>query len=144
VITGINSFSQKKDAKDEFMKLEWLIGTWNRTNNKPGRTANERWEKIKDYELRGFGVSFKGSDTAYVEKIKIVMKNDTIYYVADVPENNTLVYFKMTMISEDGFVCENPRHDFPKKIAYHRKDQSLKAQISGDEKEIDYYFDRQK
>ena len=146
LLTGCSTVlaQNSNQRKKEFKNLEWLVGTWNRTNTKPGRSGYEQWEKIKE-EFRGRGVTLNGTDTAFVEKIKIIMRNDTIYYVADVPENDKPVYFKMTAISPDGFVCENPSHDFPKKISYHyRKDQTLKAQISGDGKVIDYFFERGK
>lgn len=124
--------------------LEWLVGTWKRTNTKPGRSGYEHWEKVNDQELQGLGVSLNGNDTLYMEKLKIVLRNDTLYYVADVPENNRLVYFKFTALQDGGFICENPSHDFPKKIMYNKRDQSLHAQISGDGKVIDYNFERVK
>ena len=124
----------------KFKNLEWLVGTWNRTNVKPGKSAHERWEKTNALELRGIGVSMQGKDTTFVEKITILIKDNNIYYVADVPENEKPVYFKLTEISNSGFVCENPEHDFPKKISYQLNGADLKAQISGDGKSIDYLF----
>src|SRR5688572_6387744 len=95
----------------KFKKLEWLVGTWNRTNAKPGKSSHERWEKTNELELRGVGVSMQGKDTTFVEKITILIKDNNIYYVADVPENEKPVYFKLVEISNSGFVCENPQHD---------------------------------
>jgi len=126
-----------------FKKLEWLIGTWNRTNVKPGKSSNERWEKTNKFELRGIGVAMQGKDTTFVEKITILIRDNNIYYVADVPENEKPVFFKLIEISDTGFVCENPEHDFPKKISYSLKGTDLKAQISGDGKSIDYLFKKQ-
>ena len=128
------------ETATKFKKLEWLLGTWNRTNAKPGKSAHERWEKTNVFELRGIGVSMQGKDTTFVEKITILIKDNNIYYVADVPENKKPVYFKLVEISNSGFVCENPEHDFPKKISYQLNGVELKAQISGDGKAIDYLF----
>lgn len=125
-----------------FKKLEWLVGSWDRTNAKPGRSSNERWEKSKEFELRGIAVNMQGKDTTYVEKIAILIKDNSIYYVADVPENQKPIYFKLTEIDNIGFVCENPEHDFPKKISYQLEGANLKAQISGGGKSIDYHFKR--
>jgi hypothetical protein len=50
----------------------------------------------------------------------------------------------LTEITYTGFVCENPGHDFPKKISYHVEGHKLKAQISGDGKSVDYIFERAK
>jgi len=128
---------------NDFDKVLWLEGVWNRTNVKPGRTAHERWTKGTGKELIGFGVSLKGADTAFVEKIKIVAKDNALYYVADVPENKEPVYFKVIEITAAGFVCENLQHDFPKKIVYQREGKNLKATTSGDGKSIDFLFVKQ-
>ena len=126
----------------EFKKLQWLEGTWARTNAKPGRSGYERWVKTSDTEWRGWGVSMSGKDTAFVEKLKLVIRDNTINYVADVPENKEPVYFKFTELTDDHFTCENPGHDFPKKITYERTGDKLKAVISGDGKSIEYWFEK--
>ena len=131
-----------KQATKDLEKLNWLIGTWNRTDAKPGRSGHERWEKSNVNELQGFGVNFKGTDTTFMERLHIVIKDDHIYYVGDVPENQKPVYFKLTEVTATSFVCENPEHDFPKRISYQLDGKKLKAQISGNGKVIDYFFER--
>src|SRR5689334_9028570 len=103
--------SPSETALSNFNKLSWLAGTWSRINTKPGRTVHERWEKPGDHEMQGWGVNLKGQDTLFVEKLKLVIKDDHIYYVADVPGNKQPVYFKLTAITKESFVCENPDHD---------------------------------
>jgi hypothetical protein len=136
------SGQSNNQTTQDFKKLNWLMGTWNRTDTKPGRSGHERWEKINANELSGFGVNFKGADTTFMEKLHIVIKEDQIYYVGDVPENQKPVYFKLTEITDTGFICENPEHDFPKKISYQLDGKKLKAQISGNGKAIDYLFEK--
>ena len=140
------SYSQTSPAisGDQAGKLSWLTGTWNRTNTKPGRSGHEKWSRISDKEYVGYGVNMRGTDTAFVEKIKIQVKDNTIYYVADVPENKEPVFFKFISLTNDGFICENPGHDFPKKIEYKLTGDKLKATISGDGKAIDYFFEKAK
>ena len=128
---------------DNFNKLSWLTGTWNRTNVKPGRKAHERWEMTGKHEMKGWGVTMKEQDTAFVEKLKLVIKDNKIWYVADVSHNKAPVFFELTAINNDGFTCENPTHDFPKKIVYKINGNKLIATISGDGKSFDYLFDRQ-
>ena len=131
-----------RQTLDSFNRLKWLEHTWARTNNKPGRSGTERWIKSSSEELRGIGVAMRGSDTLFVEKLRILIRENDVYYVADVPENQKLVYFKLTEISDKGFVCENPDHDFPKKITYQQEGNQLKATISGDGKSVDYLFEK--
>lgn len=144
VLIRPDAWAQQDAPPNLLNDVEWLLGTWKRTNTKPGRSGYERWEKINDQELQGVGVSLNGSDTLFIEKLKIILRNDTLYYVADVSENNRLVYFKFIALREGGFTCENPSHDFPKKIMYNKQDQYLNAQISGDGKVIDYFFVRER
>jgi len=127
----------------DIKKLNWLEGNWKRTGMKEGRSGNEHWTKLSDTEWQGIGVNMKGQDTAFVEKIKIIQKGEHIYYVADVPENKEPVLFKFISITEDSFVCENPKHDFPKKISYRKDGNMLKAIISGNGKSIAYSFEKQ-
>ena len=79
-------------------------------------------------------------DTVLIEKIRLLEKNNTIYYVADVPENNRSVYFRLTSMDANGFTCINPDHDFPKKIVYTKKVNQLLVTISDETRSIDYVF----
>jgi hypothetical protein len=142
ITVATNSFGQTDNQSENFKKLDWLIGTWERTNVKPGRAAHERWEKISENELLGYGASLQGKDTVFMEKLRIVTKQDSIVYVADVPENKKPVYFRLTEITNSGFICENAKHDFPKKISYQLEGKKLKARTSGDGKAIDFLFER--
>ncbi|HEY3404844.1 MAG TPA: DUF6265 family protein [Ohtaekwangia sp.] len=129
-------------AQSDLSKLHWLEGSWSRTNGKPGRSTHEYWTKISDTEWHGLGVTRNGTDTAFVEKLKLIVKDGNLYYVADIPENKQPVYFKFREVTENSFVCENPQHDFPKQIEYVRQGDGLKAIISGNGKSIEYLFER--
>jgi len=83
-----------------------------------------------------------GSDTAFVEKLGIIVRDGDLFYVADVPENQQPVYFRLTEIKQNSFTCENPEHDFPKKLAYSLKGNKLHAIISGDGKSMEFFFEK--
>jgi hypothetical protein len=131
-----------QNASDRSMeKVSWLTGSWKRTNSRPGFSGFEKWDKQAD-KLVGWGITMKGKDTSYVEKLQIVSKENELYYVADVPENKEPVYFKFTALSENGFVCENAANDFPKKIEYKKNGNKVLATISGGGKSVDYVFEK--
>lgn len=132
-----------QDVNDDFKKLNWIIGTWVRTGMKPGKSGIETWTAGSTTRLTGKGITLNGADTTAIEKLQLVIKDKAIFYVGDVAENAAPVYFKVSNITDYSFVCENPEHDFPKKIAYTLTDGKLKATISGDGKSIDYYFVKQ-
>ncbi|MEQ8684895.1 MAG: DUF6265 family protein [Imperialibacter sp.] len=142
LLTALLSYAQPANAVStkKFKKLSWLEGTWERTNVKPGKSAHERWERDSKTKWIGFGVSLQGEDTTFLEKLSIVVENGSIYYIADVPENKAPVLFQFTQVSKQGFVCENPTHDFPKKIAYTLEGDRLEIQISGDGQAVDFEF----
>lgn len=131
-----------KTALRSFKKLSWLEGEWNRTNVKPGQTATESW-RTSGNSMLGMGVSMKASDTTFVEKLRVEIKGDDIFYVADVRENATPTYFKITEFTKTGFVSENPTHDFPKVIAYDLKGRVLTVVISdGGDKKMGFVFEK--
>ena len=142
LIIAHGTYGQASVTDSDFKKLSWLEGTWTRTNVKPGRSGTERWIITGDKELTGWGITMKGADTSFVEKLKLIVKDGNIFYVSDVPENHRPVDFKLTSIDDNGFVCENPAHDFPKKIAYRRDGKTIRATISGDGKEVAFLFER--
>lgn len=133
-----------KEINNNFENLEWLIGTWDLANAKPGTNNTESWSRISDSELSGYGVTVRGGDTIMIEKMKIMQKNHKMFYVADIKENKEPVFFELVEITENEFVCENPQHDFPKMIVYKKIDNMLKATISGNGKFIDYLFVKRK
>jgi len=127
----------------ELNKVSWLEGVWQRTNLKAGRTGAESWKKQSADEWRGLGYTLQGTDTLFVERMKLVIFENTPAFVADVPENKRLVYFKFTAVTDHGFTCENPSHDYPKKIVYDRQANTLKVTISADGKTNVFLFEKQ-
>ena len=141
VAAGAVTAQQKTTiSASQFNSLAWLEGTWERTNVKPGTSSQEKWEAVDANHLKGLGVLMRGTDTIFVEKLSIVVKDETIYYVADIKENKEPVFFKFTALSANGFTCENPQDDFPKKIEYQITGNQLKAVVSGDGKTQNFVF----
>lgn len=132
-------FAQK--AEDiPFEKLKWLEGKWERMMENPNQTGYEDW-KIKNGSFQGMGVTIQQGDTVFVEKLSIERMEGDWYYIADVNPNVEPTYFMISEISENGFVSENPDHDFPKKIEYQLKnDGELSVVISGDGRSIPFVF----
>ncbi|SKA43237.1 hypothetical protein SAMN04488128_106146 [Chitinophaga eiseniae] len=137
VMTTVNA--QIPTAAD-FPKLHWLEGTWIKKVSRPGRTGLEQWEQTSAAAMKGIGVTMKDNDTLFKEGLQLLVKDNALYYVADVAENKGLVWFKITAIAAGGFTCENPAHDFPQKIVYQKTDEQLKVTISGEGKSIDFFF----
>jgi hypothetical protein len=138
----LNAQQNSRDVEAQFKSLSWLKGNWDRTNPVPGSTASEKWEQSSSYELKGLGITLKGADTVFIEKIKLQIRDNDIFYVADVPENKAAIYFKLIATTPRGFICINPQHDFPKRIEYLLNGRKLTVVISGDGKSQEYLFEK--
>lgn len=136
------SYSQSNRNMEDLL---WLVDSW---INIDGETVSyEHWKKADDSLLEGSSETIKNGNTVFSEKLKIVKEKDGIYYVAEVKHNPLPVYFKLTMVSKNKAVFENPQHDFPQKITYEIEQGTLHAFIegpgrSGKWEKVDFYFDK--
>jgi len=134
--------AQSPIPASDLKKVSWLEGTWVRTKLKPGRTGAESWKKQSAGAWRGLGYTLQGTDTLFVERMSLIIVENTPAFVADVPENKGLVYFKFTAVTDHSFTCENAAHDYPQKIVYDRKGSQLKVTISGGGKSSEFLFEK--
>jgi hypothetical protein len=140
LILCIVSFAQVT-TNTSLTDFNWLIGKWERTNNRPGQNTYETWAKESDTKFTSFGWTMRGKDTVVAEKVTLTFKGNDIYYIADVSENTAAVNFKVIERSPEKFVAANPEHDFPKQITYTKNaDNMMTAVISGNGREIVYQF----
>ncbi|WEK18470.1 MAG: DUF6265 family protein [Candidatus Pedobacter colombiensis] len=130
----------QESNKEKFKKLQWLVGKWIRTNPKAGQSGYETWTKVTDLKLTGEGVTLRGKETIFLENLEFIVKGNDIFYSVMITGEKSPVYFKLTALNANGFTCENPEHDFPKKIAYQRNGKYVKAIISGNGQSMDYNF----
>lgn len=131
---------KKDDKKNEvetkkYLKLEeakWLIGSWGNSTKEGDLT--ESWSQLNDSTLSGKTIFVAGKDTLFTETIEIIQVNDSLLYNTKVSNQNEgkTVSFKAVALTKNQIVFENPKHDFPQKIAYTKiSSDSLVAKISG-------------
>lgn len=137
--TLLISFAIMVNAQSQ-QNFKWLIGSWKNENPRPDTMSKEIWSKQSDGSLIGLGITMKGKDTVFVERLRIIVKNDKFYFVAEVSQNKEPTFFEITQQDDAGFTAENPAHDFPKKIVYRKEGDLLIATTSGDGKEIPFLF----
>jgi hypothetical protein len=96
---------------------------------------SETWKKENDSTFSGttyFIINKK--DTVHSETILLTQLNDELIYRPTVKGQNDdkPIDFIMTSDSENTFVFENPKHNYPQKIVYKKvNENSLVATISG-------------
>lgn len=118
--------------------FDWLLGNWQRSDDKPGRTTYEQWTKISATEYAGFSFRMEGQDTTWQEAMRLLAIGQE--WVLEASGEGDVVPFTLTEITEKAFVSENPAHDFPQVITYTQRGDSLFAVISGEGVEVPFTF----
>lgn len=142
LFTTIAAPMLKAQAPTELSELQWLVGKWDRTDTKGKQTAYEKWEMTEN-QLVGEGVTMKKGKPIFVEQLTVISQGGKLFYVAEVGHNEEPTYFEITELSAQGFVCENYKHDFPKKIEYVLNDDELTVTISAGEKALLFAFKKE-
>lgn len=122
----------KSKVVSKIVVADWLLGNWE--NKSDDGDLLENWKKVNDSLYEGESYFIKGKDTLHFEKIQMKQKGEALFYIATIKgqNNDKPVTFIHNDTIEKQLVFENPKHDFPQKIAYSKitKD-SIVIQISG-------------
>ena len=125
--------SCKKGEKTNLLnEIDWLIGTWE--NNSDKGNLLEIWKKENDSVYSGQSFYIKAKDTLHFESIQLKQISDSLLYSSSVKgqDNDLALEFRLTSKTQNQFVFENPKNDYPKKIVYKLITRdSLVAIISG-------------
>jgi len=126
------TFCGKSKEVSKIVDADWLLGKWE-NNSKDGYLL-ETWKKVNDSVYDGESYFIKGKDTLHFEKIQMKQKGEELFYISTIKgqNNDKPITFKHNDSIEKQLVFENPKNDFPQKIAYSKitKD-SIFIQISG-------------
>lgn len=135
LLFGLVSCQNKSDKKEytQLDKMNWIIGNWE--NNLPEGKLTETWTKANDSTYHAVTLLIKEKDTLHYETVVLAQKGETLLYSPTVKGQNDEqpVNFKLTETkTENEFVFENPKHDYPQKIVYKKvNNNQLVATISG-------------
>jgi hypothetical protein len=114
-------------------ELAWLSGDW---QTAPGGHARieEHWTVPAGGTMIGMGRTVVGDKTAEFEFLRVEQRGDEIYYVANPNANCPQTDFKLTRLTGQEVIFENPAHDYPKRVRYRKNsDGSLVASIDAGE-----------
>lgn len=141
--TKTEKTASPSETLDQPPTFAWLVGSWKRTNDEPGSTTYEHWEKINDTEYRGLGCTLHNKDTVWQERIRLIEGNGQWNFEVKSPEEQKTTVFPLTGLGHKGFVCINENNPFPKKIIYSLVDREhLRAVISGGGPEVLFEFEK--
>lgn len=128
-LSVIFSTASSQEQKFSFDTLAWISGCWKMEF--PKVTVEEQWMKPYGNSMIGMSRTASAKKTNAYEFLRIVQQGDSILYIS-IPSGQTETAFLLTKCTENEAVFENPEHDFPQRIIYHRNDDgSLLAAIDG-------------
>lgn len=137
---GKQTSKTQVSADIKVQNFDWLLGSWTRTNDEPGKETFEIWTKQTDHLYLGKGFIMENKDTIWEERIRL-KENDSIWrFEVFGKGESTPTVFDLTQIEPLGFVCENEQNEFPKRIEYYRASEKLMAEISNPEMKIIFEF----
>ncbi len=139
----------KKEIKNDTVvatiksvEFDWLIGDWERLNEKQGKQTFEHWKKNNEKKYSGFAYTLQGKDTIWQEKMELLSTDGNWKLAVKSPEEKVATIFKMANKSESEFTCENNEIEFPNKIRYWKNGDKLNASVATPEMEIPFEFKR--
>jgi len=130
-----------KEMKNE-ANFEWILGNWQRIDDKAGNKTYEAWQKNQAGEYLGLGCRIKGQDTVWKEDILLSRDGEEWNFSVVGLGDSIATVFKLTKINKNGFICENAKNEFPKIIEYAFDGEKINAVISGGGPTIPFTFIR--
>lgn len=104
-------------AKATIGDLAWLSGAWVGTRS-TGATNEERWSPPLGGAMLAISRSVNTSGKMFAfEYLRIVEREGGLVYIAQ-PGGAKPTEFILTELTKTRAIFENPRHDYPKRIAY--------------------------
>jgi hypothetical protein len=98
--------------------IGWLAGAWVGTRGTTGTTSiEERWSPPLGGAMLGVSRTVSRGKMTVFEFLRIVERDSGLVYIAQ-PGGRTPTEFILTELDSTHAVFENPRHDYPKRIAY--------------------------
>ena len=118
-------YSCKRKETVTFGTLSKLEGKWvmEGGDNPESNFLLESWTKVNDTLFTGTAYEVVNNDSTLAETIRLVIREDKIYYIPSVTSQNDgqAVPFQLTKSENNKFVFENKEHDFPNTILWWQK-----------------------
>ena len=133
LLAAISTASTQEPATETrtIADLAWISGDWQTPAG--GRAQiEEHWTQPAGATMMGLSRTVAGNKTVEFEYLRIEQRSDGIFYVAHPKARCPGTDFKLTRLTGQEAIFENPQHDFPKRVIYRKNaDGSLTASIDG-------------
>ncbi|HMB58960.1 MAG TPA: DUF6265 family protein [Xanthomonadales bacterium] len=108
--------------------FQWLRGHW--CSGQEGDRIEELWLRPASGEMIGINRTTLSGIMVAFEYLRIVHQDGVTTYVAQ-PGGSSPTLFPLAGHGDSWVAFENPDHDFPQRIEYHRDGENMQAEISG-------------
>ena len=109
--------------------VAWLAGSWSGVTE--GVQQEELWLPPAGGLMLGLHRDVMPTGKSSFEYLRIEQHADGVVYQAS-PGGAPATPFRLTEVTATRVVFSNPEHDFPKRIIYTLKGDSLTARVEGD------------
>lgn len=109
-------------------RVGWMAGCWEQRSARG--TVEENWMAPRGGGMLGVSRTVRGDTLSAWEFLLIRERAGRLAYLAN-PSGQTPTVFLASTVSDTAVIFENPRHDFPQRIGYERRADSLLAWIEG-------------
>lgn len=126
--------TEEKSEGKKLTSLNWILGKWK--GEYKGNAIYEVWKKTSDTAYHGHSYYIVDGDTNHIEKLRLEVFDNEIYYSADLPQNKQIVSFLLISEKPNEVIFENKHNEYPQRINYRfQQPDNLYAKISGTVKE---------
>lgn len=111
--------------------VQWMLGDWLADGR--NTMTHETWWRVSPQTFEGESKAIRKAtpENPSTETLRLVEMSGEIFYLAKVAHNERPIPFKARNCTKDSVVFENPDHDFPKQLEYHRiSSDSLRVVVS--------------
>ena len=109
-------------------RVAWLAGCWEMQRG--ATTIQEQWMAPLGGVMLGMSRTVRRDSLAEFETVLLRARGDTLAYEAH-PSGQPAAVFIATEVSDSHVVFANPAHDFPQRVIYRRRADSLLARVEG-------------
>jgi hypothetical protein len=124
-------------------QVAWMQGCWQMDAGP--RVVEEQWMAPRGGVMLGMGRTVRDGKLVEYESVLLREQDGRLAYEAH-PSGQPPAVFMSAAIDESTVVFENPAHDYPQRVAYTRKGDSLLAWIdgtvSGKSRRVDFPYRR--
>jgi hypothetical protein len=138
-------FHSELSAQSRVDSLSWLSGQWGDKDSTSSYL--EIWMTPEGNSMIGMSRTVSDNKTVAYEFMRIVAEeNGNIFYIAH-PSGQEETFFKLIDLNSSKVIFENQEHDFPQRIIYHFKSDSLitariEGEINGEKRSSDFLMKR--